>query len=712
MLPNLLRIQNSSDVLTEILRSKANSKYKLLHILNFYALAKDYPDPDSLYSYYIQFIEELVILVEKENFHYCNPEDIDSLIDFISYLKNQPAFNSVDLLKSEDKLNNEKNRIISFLSGAAEQNSKTDLTSSDSVNIALIEQDTNSVGIRCGTIGKMKIDEIIPSDRGKVKFNNHKNEDGELPGQLIKSVNVAKMDLKEKFNYRFSYEFEDSELMYDGSSLGCGAACLAYNSMFRSGLHNFYYRFRDDAVITGAVDESGNLIPLSEESIKLKLETVFYSEYKSFVIPKDNFNVCYSLLEELNKKYPERKLLLVPVEKYKEVLENTNVTVRHYLKFKEKVNAYYNKYQKVTNVAAMVVIFTAIIYTGLGIIIPKLDKNPVKVEYSDNKYILKNKYDEPVWESEKIGQGRDWFAKNSDVTYNNSVFLDLDNDDAKDLLYVKSTENKLEYESAVYISSGDSEKVFYGIPLRRLYNKRGDTLLSSMNITHLNILDSARFGKDRFIFNAKHRFFPQVIGVLDYNGNLLSQFWNYGHIELFYKDDFDKDGKTEYYFGGSNNKDNCAVFTVFDPEFIDGASPEFDITGNNNAGTEKYYINIPGSKLLEKSDNMRNFVIGIKRSSDSSIFVLSTEMVYRDSTGTMVQPYLMYSFDKSMNCIRVVGDDFFTKIYNREQKENPELEPLREYYETLRKQVMWWDGDKYVNERAVNKEYLKRLESK
>lgn len=43
------------------------------------------------------------------------------------------------------------------------------------------------------------------------------------------------------------------------------------------------------------------------------------------------------------------------------------------------------------------------------------------------------------------------------------------------------------------------------------------------------------------------------------------------------------------------------------------------------------------------------------------------------------------------------------------QKENPELETIYDYYKTLRKQVMWWDGEKYVNERAVNSEYLKRV---
>ncbi|MBK8983352.1 MAG: hypothetical protein IPM38_13785 [Ignavibacteria bacterium] len=706
MTSKLIQIENASAILSKVLKSKSSNKYKLLQILNFYTLTRDYQYTDSSYSFYIQFIDDFTALIQKDIIACLKPEEIESLLEFIAFLKTQTNSYKEALQKSEDKLNEERKRVIAILSG-----SSANLSSafSNKINIALIEQNANSEHLKFGTIGKLRIDEAIVSDEIKVKFTNQTNSGSELLKQLNQSVNVAQKDSKRKKKYKLLFEFEESDSEYDGSSLGCAAACLAFNSMFRSELHNFYYRFKDDAVITGAVDNLGILIPLSEESLKIKLETVFYSEYNTFVIPRDNFNFCYDLLEILEKEYPERKLLLVPVSNYKEVLENTNVSVRYYLRAGERINSYYKKYQQAINVAAMVVIITGLAYAALGIIIPELDKNPVNVEYTDNKYILKNKYGKPVWESKKIGKGRDRYAKINTVEFNNSLFLDFDGNDEKEFIYVKSVENKPEYERTIFITSGDSEKIFYSLPVKSFFTKRGDTLLSPMYIFNLNVLDSNRFGYGKIFFEAQTRFFPCVIGVLDSCGNLLSEFWNYGHLSLYYKNDFDKDGHIEYYFGGSNNKDNCAFFTVFDTEFIDGASPEHDITGNNKPGTEKYYINIPGSKLLEKSDNMRNHAFEIIRSSDTSIFVSTKEMVYRDSTGTQVQPYLMYYFDRDMNCVGVVGDDYFTKIYNIMQKENPELEPLNEYYKTLRNQVMWWDGEKYVNERAINKEYLKRV---
>lgn len=709
MASNLIQIENASATLTEVLKTKSSSKYKLLLILNFFTLTRNYHDIESLYSYYIQFIDDFTALIQMENNSCLKPEEMDSILEFIVYLKNRTDSHEEVLQKSEDKLHVERKRVISILSGAS---AKLSSSFSNKINIALIEQNANSEQLRFGAIGKLRIDEAIVSDETNVKFNNRTNSDGELLKQLNQSVNVTHKDLKGRKNYKLSFEFEESESAYDGSSLGCAAACLTYNSMFRSELHNFYYRFKDDAIITGAIDDSGNLKPLSEESLKIKLETVFYSEYNTFVIPKDNFNFCYNLLEELNEEYPERKLLLVPVSNYKEVLENTNVTVRYYLRAGERINSYYKKYQKAVNVAAMVVIITGLVYSALGIILPELDKNPVSVEYTDQKYILSNKYGKPVWESGIIGPSLDWIAKSSSVEFNNGLFLDIDGNDKKEFIYVKSAGNKPEYERTIFISSGDTEKVFYSIPVKNLYNKGGDTLLSTVYIFNLSVLDSARFGYSRIVFYARHRFFPGVIGVLDSHGNLLSEFWNYGHLGLFYKNDFDKDENIEYYFGGSNNKDHCAAVVVFDPEFIDGASPEFDITGNNKKGTEKYFINIPPSKLLEKWDNMRNHVIEINRSSDTSIYVSTREMVYKDSTGMQVQPYLMYYFDRDMNCIGVVGDDYFNKIYNRMQKENPELETIYDYYKTLRRQVMWWNGEKYINERAVNKEYLKRVNRK
>ncbi|MCB0728580.1 MAG: hypothetical protein KDD00_14050 [Ignavibacteriae bacterium] len=682
----------------------------MLSILEFYYQIREYPK-EEMFSFYLPLVPEYINLISKESFMSWNPETLKDLKEFTMYLLKIDHFDSYSIINIDDKISFALNNCLLGLEDTGNKSSPVS-SYSDSVNIALIEQ-SDSGGIRCGTIGKMKIEVKPLPYEDNIIFNNETDEDGELKKQLHKSVLNAKNILKEKKFHRYSYEFEDSNFLYDGSSLGSGAMCLAYSSLFRERINNYYYKFRSDMVFTGAINEEGLLIPLAEDSIKLKLETVFYSSYKSFVIPKDNFNECYKLLEELRIKHPERKLLLIPVENCKEVLENTNVAIRHYLNFKEKINVRYRKYQFALNITAMIVIVTALIYTALGIIIPKLDKNPVNVEYSENSFIMYNKYGNKVWTSKAFSKSSDATLKNPQSYENHKLLYDINGDGKNELLFFNYNDEQGS-GSTIYISDGDSQKVFYSMPVRNLYNTRGDTLVSTLYLFYVDLADSQRFGKERILFYGKQvRFFPGVIGILDADGKLISEYWNYGRFQLYMRNDFDKDGNKELYFGGVSNKERCAILAAFDPEFIDGASPGFDITGMNKKGTEKYYIKFPRSVLMEKSDLPRNYFTEISLYADTLIMASIVEMEHKDSiSGAQRNAYLMYFFDRDMNCVDVQADDVYMKLYGRIFEKDNTLPDLIELCTSLMNRVQWWNGEKFVNERAINSEYLKRVKNK
>jgi hypothetical protein len=59
-----------------------------------------------------------------------------------------------------------------------------------------------------------------------------------------------------------------------------------------------------------------------------------------------------------------------------------------------------------------------------------------------------------------------------------------------------------------------------------------------------------------------------------------------------------------------------------------------------------------------------------------------------------------------MNCTQVDGEDNFVTFHNqlvREEKLTRQLD--NQYYENLRKEVQYWDGEKFVKTRAQNKHY-------
>jgi len=712
----LFDIELAYQNLRQSLKRAASGNLKIKSISEFLGLILPDKINPNLESYLYEIQPVLFELIRKNDFEFVSPEYIELLKFRINKMKEYPVF---------EKMNKEFDEINSYLTEKTESLIKKihrfesrSLKKRDSIASVLIENfglnnGAASVSVHYLNLSAVKKPHSNVTD--KIEFVNYtETNDESLKNELKKNVKTAKTGfVKGRINeagYDFTFWFDDKNYYYTGSSLGINSACLAFNAILINELSPYYYRFDQNTVFTGETDENGNSIAMDPEILKEKLNGVYFSGYDKFVIPKDNFNECFFELNKLMEKYPGKKLLLIPVEHYSEVFDNPVITERYYLKFSEKLNLYYRKFQKTINAAAVIVIAAAIVYSLYGIILPGLDKSPVSFEYKGRKYHLFNQYGKKIWESEMMTTESDNLINAKELSYKTSLLVDLDDNKENEFYYTHIVQDNHEKTNSIFNYRNDSLKVFFTLPLKNIYTLGNrDTMLSTIAILYFNTIESQLPGKKNILFQGSHRmWFPSVVGVIDHEGKPVSEFWNYGALRMYAQFDIDGDGSNELFLGGTYNKDNRATFVVFDKDYIDGSSPEFDISGRNRPGLERHYIELPRSLILEKSKKVRNDVNMITLIGDTLFAVHSTEYDELDpSTGYRYIAILIYIFDFKMNCLEINTEDRYNKIYSLERQKDPSLPDIRTYCDSLKNHVRWWDGEKYVNYAAENGEYLK-----
>ena len=340
---SLFEVELVSQWLRQQFQKPVSHHFKILSIFRFFSLFQDIEDKSKYISYYLQFKDDILSLILKDQFEYCTLEEIDALKSIVDYIISfSPSINQHEKEKLFDMLESARKRILSILNDEPAINVEVNSDDAFSINQVLIENDCNSK-INSGIIEKLSIDihkNGMPEIPDSITFeNNYDDNETDLPVHLKKIMLLAKNEAEKISNqnktYKLTLSFAKKDSLYSGTSMGLGAAALVYNSILRDHLHNIYYRFRNNVVVGSAIDEQGNLIALEAEPLKLKLKTVFYSSYKKFVIPEENIIDARKFLKELKDKYPNRKLELIPIRHYLALFKNLDIVEVCKLKLKE-----------------------------------------------------------------------------------------------------------------------------------------------------------------------------------------------------------------------------------------------------------------------------------------------------------------------------------------------------------------------------------------
>jgi len=707
----LIEIETHFQHLLDLLKLPASNSFKLNTIFNFLKILLNEEDISKYNSYFSDLSYYINHLIESKDFEGLS---LDSLNEFqILILK----LNSLNIFPNEEIL-------IDILEEAKKGVfKKFDRRLLDNaIPVVLIEKPLDDHSGKTPEIAIIRKLNLISSGRerkdafDKIEFTNYIDlKEPEIINNLQSIVELAKnkyQSISNKSNfYNFTFFFDKREYIYSGNSHGLAALCLAYNSILINEFEKQYYKFWNDCVFTGEIDENGDVVKIDDKYFLIKLRAVFFSGYEKFVIPEENYFSAKDELEKLSLKYPDRKLKLIPVKNFQDVFSNLEIVERFDLKFIQKLRAEYKRYSTIINSVLSIIFIILIIFITFDFIVPRLDRNPTFHSYIDNHYSIFNEKGIELWHSRDLPLfNKIQYFEN--VTNQIRCFLtDVNNDGNNELIYIFRGETDTSESRTIYCSNEQIKAFPCLLPLRKLNYPNDPIRNYYYYLGGISLLDCNDDNRNDILFwGVNTQFYPGIIGAIDFNGNLIAEYWNEGMPRIIKIFDINNDGKKEIYCGTCNNRDSleCAALIVFDPEYISGSSPYTDPLGSGIKGTEKYYILFPKTILFDLSGRERNDIQNIQLNSDYSISCWAFEN-YTNNNWESV----MYEFDKDMNIINInCNDEFKNKYNNLKETAFKQLPDLTIYLNNLKYKIRWWDGDKFVNHTSINKNYLKVKPSK
>ena len=353
----------------------------------------------------------------------------------------------------------------------------------------------------------------------------------------------------------------------------------------------------------------------------------------------------------------------------------------------------------------------ALVAVALMTFKPTKDANPAYAQAKDGFLIVNNKHGDELWRK-YIGANFTMIAEPYLANHpERAISLqDVDGDETNELFCIFGwTGMSYPFNNLLVCYNADgTEKWKYEI--HRNVKLGGVPYSDQYRFYHIEAGDFAHSGNVEIVAAARHDpWHPNVLLQLDgKTGKLVSEFWHPGMLREFEHKDLDHDGVDELVYAGQNNRLQHACLVVFDPRKIEGSAPapEKYYPQGISAGTEKYYIIFPASDLKQFASDITNEVRELRITNDGMIEVVVLEPT-RPANGT-----LYYYFDSSLNCIRVRASDSFTAAHNQMEREGKLSSHLNdEYFEALRKGVLYWDSEKFVSEPTMNKHYMEAMRS-
>ncbi len=176
-------------------------------------------------------------------------------------------------------------------------------------------------------IGKKK-----NSGSSKISFNSKHKDDNSGMSEILDNIYKCSLWVLGKLNIPADFykcdiniKYENDKYFYTGNSFSLGATVLIICSYLKQREKFIQYHIAGNSAFTGAVDNSGNVLPVSKESIKAKIEAAYFSWIKYCVIPQGNFQEAKMTYETLNKKYPNKEFELIPVNSVEEIFHNPKI---------------------------------------------------------------------------------------------------------------------------------------------------------------------------------------------------------------------------------------------------------------------------------------------------------------------------------------------------------------------------------------------------
>ena len=484
-------------------------------------------------------------------------------------------------------------------------------------------------------------------------------------------------------------KFENNFGIYTGNSFGMALLVAFIESLSKLYKSPVTVKTNGVIAITGAIDNNSNLIPAGRTIIEKKIDTVFYSDASVFCLPKTDEIWAEQKLKELKKEYPARDLILVGLRDLDDLLSRRNIVDIHKKNVIERALGYLiGKWKSILLAALLTVIFSFFF-------IMDFDDNPAMFSQNGKLLSIKNKNGKVLWDIELSFESN----TSEDRTKSSVKIIDINNDAINEVLICDENIPSTSSDIGRVVCFDKKKNVVWKYNLRDSVS----TFRQWTNSFIISLIDTITIDRRKVLFLMSRNTpnFPSAVFNLDLlTGKRIDSsntLWNAGTITNGIIGDFNEDGQAEIVMTGIHNGFQRAILFSVDIDKISGQTPSPKRYEFNNIKKAKLieFILLPVSdygRLNTRSNFVPHSVLFFKKNSGHFEFLTCEDYYHKVTFHYAFDKYLNFKWVDSGDNSQVIRDSLVTKGTLQKPFTN-----TNEYFEILRKQIQYWDGEKFIN---------------
>jgi hypothetical protein len=382
----------------------------------------------------------------------------------------------------------------------------------------------------------------------------------------------------------------------------------------------------------------------------------------------------------------------------------------------QKIILYARRYPvRATGFASIVV---AALFTLVTLVQPKIDSNPVYAKLTNYVLRVYNKEGVQLWTQSMLGYADD--SSFTPTPYNQTLLVaDIDGEGKNEVLIAAGESTRAAWDDTLKCFNYRGTlrwKRTAGTPV--LFGERHSSINMFWQYRSIFTFSDSSSPKPRLFATAGSSYLPSKLFEIDpRTGKDLQAYWVPGAINTALAMDIDHDGKKELLIGGCNDAWNRASLAILDPSDINGHAPvQGDYTPQNcPPAHEKYYLLFPYTEYGQLLSPMvpTNYLTKLYAQNNGA-FTAVVEEVVNDTSDSKFQGTIHYSISPAESPVGVMNihllfDNPFIKGHEVLEREGKLKDKIGiEYAEKLIHEILFWDGEKFVNTPTFNKKYTAR----
>jgi len=494
-------------------------------------------------------------------------------------------------------------------------------------------------------------------------------------------------------NHEIIVEFRQISAVYLGNSLGITLTLGFIETLMTEYNLPRLLHLNPGLVSTGGMNGNGEILPVSDEVMAIKLRAVFFSDRTVFIVPEANLKAAQQELNRLHETWPARNLKLAGLKSLDDLLDRRSLVEIQKQSPPRRLLKSIQLHPEAFSLLLIIVLLGLV--TGF-LLFKEIDYNPATVDNTGNLLAIKNKAGKVLWTK--------LYNQTPPVeAYRRAMFriFDVNSDGLNEILVCNEPAGTLPV-------SGESGRLACFDARGRLLWKYlfADTISSPgetfESIYHIQMIDTVTFeGHKQLLAAANHfRWYPSAVFRLDLQTGerLPGTLWNSGHFNSGLIKNIPGSREKELLITGYNNSWDKLILLEVSLNELDGAGPAErpnQFSGKKPARLRQY-IRFPVTDLtrnfeLEANTYMMGGLIDNKK--EEQIHIGIHEGRYEDGM------IISYCFDYHLNLIQLVlGDPYIFRRDHliRDGKLSGPLTNTQEYHQLLINQIEYWDGEKFI----------------